>query len=319
MGNLPIKFDELPIFFIENYFPLPYIDRINRGPGMKRLSSTIWEFSNFRTFLVAEQQFTKQRKPHWNFALWASKLGLKDTSSLTKIIRGQRNPSEALTEKLVSYFAFNEKEAQYFRDLVRFEKLKSDDHLREELLERINRRNKTLPIRILDEKVFSVISNWYCLAIRELIKLREFCPNPNWIAKKFRFKVSPKQVSEAIESLLACQLLQRDDQGILKFFNGVVHSTNDIPSEAIKQYHEQMLDHARTAVREIDVSMREITSSTFAMPISKIPEAKDMIRKFKASMESMLSPPEEVGLTNSQVFQIQIQFFPLTKDTENEN
>lgn len=39
-------------------------------------------------------------------------------------------------------------------------------------------------IRLLDDKTFSIIKDWYCLAIREMLRLKDFKEDPKWIAKR---------------------------------------------------------------------------------------------------------------------------------------
>ena len=90
--------------------------------------------------------------------------------------------------------------------------------------------------------------------------------------------------------------------------DGRIKTTNDIHSEAIKRYHEQMLDNAKEAIRKIDVNSREYTSSTFTMRSSNIPKAKELVREFREKFTKLLE--EENG---DGTFHIQVQFFPLTK------
>jgi hypothetical protein len=44
-----------------------------------------------------------------------------------------------------------------------------------------------------------------------------------------------------------------------------IDTTNDIASEAIKRYREQMLEHAKAAVRRVTLREREITSTSMVM------------------------------------------------------
>jgi uncharacterized protein (TIGR02147 family) len=67
-------------------------------------------------------------------------------------------------------------------------------------------------LKILDDRSFQVISNWYCIAIREMIKLDEFFEDPNWISKKLHFKVTPTEAARAIELLFQADLLGRDSK-----------------------------------------------------------------------------------------------------------
>jgi uncharacterized protein (TIGR02147 family) len=69
------------------------------------------------------------------------KLGFKATTSLTMIINGQRHPGQDTINTFIQYFKFDEKQSEYFADLVRFEKLKTDPRLYDLILKELKRRS----------------------------------------------------------------------------------------------------------------------------------------------------------------------------------
>lgn len=266
------------------------------------------KFTDYRTFLLAYVQDAKKRKKNWSYGAWAHSMGLKATSSVTKIIHGERDPGPEITEKMVEYFGFTDKQAQYFRDLVRLQKIKNDPRLSVLLMEKMGKDHPDSRLRIMDDKSFLVISNWYYLALRELCRRKGFIENPEWISEQFLFKVTSREISQAIKTLLQIGLLQRDDKRTLQLAEGRVETTNDIASEGIKRYHEQLLDHAKEAIRRVSVEEREITSTSLLMSSKNMGKAKELIRDFKKKFEKLME--EETG---DRVYQIQIQLFPLTK------
>lgn len=266
-------------------------------------------FTDYRSFLLAHAQDKKRLSRDWTYGIWARSIGLKDTSSITKIIQGQRHPGPDITKKLINYFRFNEKESLYFSDLVAFQKIKSDPRLSVVLLEKMGKQNPNISSKVLDDKSFSLISNWYCLAIREMVRLESFFEDPNWISKNFNFKVTPKEASRALELLFDLELLSRDKSGKIKITTGRYSTANDYSSEAIKRFHEATLDNAKQAIRQLSVTEREFSASTFTMKRSNLPQAKQLIREFKERFEELLE--EDQG---DNVFQLQIQFYPLTKN-----
>jgi len=265
------------------------------------------KFTDYRAFLVAHVQDCKLRKNDWTFGIFARQLGLKDPSSITKIIQGQREPGEAITGKLIRYFQFNTRDAQYFQDLIRLRKMKNDPRLTVMLLEKMGKDHPDASLKLLDDKAFQLISNWYCIAIREMVRLDAFVSDPAWISKTLQFKVTPTEAGKAIELLIQAGLLNRTD-GKLSITQGRFQTSNDLSSEAIKRYHESMLDHAKEALRKFEPTEREFTASTVTMNSSRIGEAKELIREFKGRFAKLLE--EDNGDVTTQ---IQIQFFPLTK------
>jgi uncharacterized protein (TIGR02147 family) len=270
--------------------------------------SNIKQFADYRMFLLAHVQDSKKSNPKWTYGMWIRRLGLNDVSSVAKIIQGTREPGPAITEKFVKYFRFSEKDAQYFRDLIRLHKIKKDPRLSVLLLEKMAKDHPDARMQLLDDKQFSLISNWYCVAIREMVRMDVFFEDGDWISKKLEFKVTPREATKAIELLIQTGLLQRKPDGNLEIATGRFGTSNDLSSEAIKRYHESMLENAKIALRKIDVEKREFTASVLTMNSNKIAEAKLLIREFKEKFCRLLEEDSANG-----TFQIQIQFFPLTK------
>lgn len=269
---------------------------------------SLQKFTDYRTFLLAHVQDMKKKKKSWSYGAWALSLNLKTTSSITKIINGERDPGPEIAQKLISYFDFNEKQAQYFKDLIRLQKIKNDPRLSVLLMEKMGKDNPDSRLRIMDDKSFLVISNWYYLALREFCRMENFREEPEWISENFQFKVTARDITQAIKNLLQLGLLKRDSKGLLYLAEGRVDSTTDIASEGIKRYHEQMLEHARTALRKFSIDEREVTSTSLLMSSKNMDKAKQLIRDFKYKFEKLME--EDTG---DQVYQLQVQLFPLTK------
>jgi uncharacterized protein (TIGR02147 family) len=85
---------------------------------------------------------------------------------------------------------------------------------------------------------FQVISDWYHYAILELTLVHDFESDCKWIAS--RLGLSVHVVEAAIERLKRLDLLIEQD-GKLRASNGFTASPTGIPSDALKQFHRQLL------------------------------------------------------------------------------
>lgn len=269
---------------------------------------SIKKYLDYRAFILENFKQAQKKNSRWTYGSFSKSLGLKDTSSLTKILRGTRNPGNEFIEKLIQYYSFTPDEAQHFKDLIQLQKVKKNPKIAAILLERMGKEHPYETLKDLDDQSFSLIANWYCFAIREMVKLDEFFEDPKWISSQLLFKVTPTEANRAIESLIRVGLLARNKEGVLMVSEGRFQTANDISSEAIKLYHESMLDNAKLALRKIDVKEREFTASTFSMHASRVPEAKEMIREMRQRFCKIF---EETS--GDCLYQVQVQFFPLTK------
>jgi uncharacterized protein (TIGR02147 family) len=286
------------------------------GNGRGEISMTtrdnLTQFLDFRTFLMAHAQEQKRRNPHWTYGAWARRLGLKGTASLTRVVQGLRQPGPQMVESFVKYFQFSEKESEYFRDLIRLARAKEDTKLSTLIMEKMGKRFANASKRVVDEKTFNTISNWYYFPIREMLRLPHFKEDVQWIAKQLLFKVNPRDVAQALRTLQDLGFVKRNSEGWLELSEGRLNTGDDVANEAVKRHHEEMLANARTSLRATDVGKREITSQTIAISSQKLAQAKELIRQFQEKFSEIME--DERG--GDVIYQMQIQFFPLTREVK---
>jgi uncharacterized protein (TIGR02147 family) len=272
-----------------------------------RRHNDVRNFADYRAFLLAHVQDCKRANPKWTYGMWAKRLGLQGASSITKVIQGTREPGPAILERLISYFEFPASEGAYFRDLVALHKVKRDPWLSALMLEKLARQVPEGTRKKLDVETFSLVANWYVAAIREMVRLDDFFEDPEWISKRLRFKVTPSDALRSIKLLVDAGLLKRDEGGRLELSTAWYETTHDVPAEANRRYHDAMLEHAREALKTVDVAEREYTAGIFSISTRNLPKAKVMIREAVAKISSTLE--EQAG---DAVYSLQVQFFPVT-------
>lgn len=269
------------------------------------------QFSDYRSFLLSYATGMKKKKTYFNYSWWANKLGLKDTSALTKVIQGQRHPGPKMVEKFIHYFEFDSKQSEYFKDLVSLQKIKKKSHLSAAILERMANKEQTSNFFRLNFEMFSLISKWYCLAIREMVQLDTFFEDTYWMSKQFVFPVSPFECQKALEMLLKLGLLDRDNDGELKVKEAHIATDNDFAFHAIREYHSHMLDHAKDALEIVDVSEREYFGTSLIIDSSKMDEIKSFLRRQRNQFISKFENTQ-----GDRVYHYQTQLFPITKKQE---
>ena len=82
-----------------------------------------------------------------------------------------------------------------------------------------------------------------------------------------------------------------------------VFSTNDIPSKAIKNFHHAMLEKAKDALEEQDVTERDIQGMTIALAPDDIDDFKKRYKKFSKTIN------KNMGIKKEQFFIISNQLF----------
>lgn len=268
--------------------------------------SEIYEYKDYREFLRHYVSRRKRENPDWTIAGWARELGLLATTSITKILNGQREPGERICQKLTEYFRFNSEESKYFDYLVHLNKC-TDSTMREVFTEKLLRLTPTIGKLSIDEARLQIVAEWVHMAIRQMAGVQPLPNDPAWIARQLIFESSVEQVQQAIENLLQLgMLIERD--GKLSKSETWLASTEDIPSKALRSHHSQMIENAKQAIEKVPVLQREIRGMTMAVPLDKMDMAKAMIRQFTEDIAKLMNEN-----STDQVYQLNVQFFPLTQ------
>jgi len=174
-------------------------------------------------------------------------------------------------------------------------------------LEILLTKNPTPEFEVIKAEQFRFIADWYHYAILELVSLKEFNSSMPWIAQ--RLSISEKTAAIAVGRLLSLGLLKSDKKG--KIVGLSANATSVVPqgpTAASKEHERQVLEAAKQALEDISIEHRMQSSMTLAIPMSRVPEAKEKIRKFRRELTASLQRPGD----RDAVYQLSISFFPLT-------
>ena len=271
---------------------------------MNKSNLTIFNFDNYNDYLGYRAKLEKEKGEGSPLVKWAKRLGFNSPSSLTMVLKGQRLPSKDLVNALIFDLKLNPEEKRYFELLIRLEKLKRKNEdvsivLKE--LSKFDQNNK----HAISLNEFEYISDWYYLAIKQLIKTKEFQEDYVWISKKLKSKITPAKAKSAIATLIKLGILDRRKSGALYVKRESIESSNDIPSAAIKGHHKQMMERAIEAVYEEDVSVRQVNSMSFRIDPNLVDAAKEKVLQFIYEFN------DEYGMDKAggELYQLNVQLF----------
>lgn len=277
----------------------------------------IFDYADYRAFLRDFHEAKKRASPQWSYGVWARQLnaqpgartGVKSPSALIMVLNGKRNLGPNLARSLCAYFAFDEREAEYFRSLIRLQPLAENEDLGRVVKERILRAGAAKPSRMVDEATYLKISSWYSYAIQQMSSLGVLDRPPAELAAGFLFHVAPADIDEARRRLLEVGLLERDSSGAYRSPEVHLTTTQDVSSAGLRQYHAQVLERAREALRALDPERREISGVTFAMRRASLPRAKALIREFEKNLCELMEA--EAGTEADSVVHLEVALLPL--------
>ncbi|MBY0370458.1 DUF4423 domain-containing protein [bacterium] len=238
------------------------------------------DFSNYREYLLAvSRQLSNKRGGH-SVSQWARSLGYRSPQTLGMVLTGRRLPSPELLSRIVRQQKLSPTESQYLQTLVSLEKAHRRGADVSGHLEELRRFRKLETPLYLEAEAFSYVADWYHLVIRQLVGVPGFREDSAWIRQRLRGKVTTVQIRKALATMLRLGVLTRDASGRLTRTKSQLTTVSDVPMQASREHHRQMLGHAASAL-EHPVEEREFGAMTFQMRRQDLPKAKQLIRSFR--------------------------------------
>jgi uncharacterized protein (TIGR02147 family) len=236
--------------------------------------------------------------------------GLSSPSHLKMIIDGKRNLTNKSLPKYLKAIKFNSKnDESYFSSLVNYNQCQETEE-KVILLEQLLNLKKKKGLNELQVKQFNFLSKWHYVTIYVLIDMKDFQASPGWISQRLRKKVSHKQIEKALVELIELSLIEIDEDRGYKQTSGALSTKDEVQNLAIHAYHKNMIDLASQSLTGDDIDSREFNGATLPIPQEKLHIIKEKIRNFRKEINELASSYEDPN----QVYQLNIQFFPLTED-----
>ncbi|HLE01705.1 MAG TPA: TIGR02147 family protein [Bdellovibrionota bacterium] len=232
---------------------------------------------SYRDLLKNEFQARITKNTRYSLRAFARDLSMTP-QMISAVLNGKRDISLDSGADIVDRLGFDPNRAQDFLDAIVLEGCKTD-RAKKMVLQRIEDRNQTQEgFRSLSTEMFKTISNWYHLALLELISCEGSKSDLRWIAS--RLGVSVHEIKEAVARLIKLELLEEVD-GRLKRTEFHVSALSDIPAAALREHARQLLEKALVSLDQQGQHERDVTSMTMSIDPALLPEAKKMILQFR--------------------------------------
>lgn len=264
----------------------------------------VLNYKNLKDFLKDYALHKKETDSTWSFASWAHHIGLESATSITMIINGQRNCGKNIEAALIKYFNFSEEELLHFKILVQKDKLQLSDPLRHALEKKILLNLPKKKIIELSDKQFSLINRWYYYTLRQLARIIPLKKDQNFLAHLFQNRNDIDYV-DALDTLVQQGFLE-PYENTFKPKDVVLSTTQNISSDSIKEYHEEVGRLGVEAIRKYDIQLRRFEACTLAFDKKNLELAHSLIEKFLDDFQVLAD-----AQNGDSVYQMNIQFFPL--------
>ena len=237
-----------------------------------------------------KQEFAQKRRLNPRYSLRAFARDLRiSPSTLSRVLNGERSIPTGNRKAIAKRLRLSASESQRF----------IEDNAEME-------RGQVLKVILREERYATVIAEWEHYAVLSLLRISDFEPSEKFIAR--RLGLTLERAKEVVRNLASVGLLKIEG-GQWERIARPVGTTDNEQSRALRQSHAENLILARDCLDTVPTELRDFLSSTFAISIADLPGIKELARKFLDGISQIVDRSGQP----SEVYQLGIQIFPLTK------
>jgi uncharacterized protein (TIGR02147 family) len=273
---------------------------------------TVFEYTDYRRFLQASYEATKQANPSFSMSAFARKAGFGENSRayLRLVIEGRKNLTSHTIARFASAVGLRGSAAQYFEALVHYNQARSktDREFYFQRLDQIRPRRRCEQFELLRSQ-HEYFSSWHHLVILQLVSLADFREDAEWISRRLRRKVSRSEVTQAIENLVRIGLLRRTAEGRLEQTAKVVKYEGRGRVDVVDHSQGEMIDRAKESLACDPWEKRDMSNVTMCCDRAVFQALKQEIARFREHIIAKFVLPSE---SPDAVLQLNVQLFELT-------
>lgn len=276
----------------------------------KRLPLDIFRYQDHKLLLYDLFLLWQKKVRRLTFRKFSRMAGFTAPNYLKLVIDGKRKISAEALRKILLFFEFNKKESYYFENLVKMNQAQT--HAQKNFYyQKLGKTPGYSLIRKGDMRIFDYYSHWYYPAIRELVSLKDFNDDPEWIATHLTPMITTHEAQKAFTSLCELGMIKKEnDRWILK--DTVVSTGPQINSMVVMNYHKEMISKAKKALETIPREQRNVSSLTVGVSRTTYEKMVNEVYSFQQRLLELA----DADYHKEQVYQINFQLFPLTKREE---
>lgn len=271
------------------------------------LNQDVYRFHDSIDYLLFELEKKKLRNPKFSLRAWSIQLDYKNPAFLSQILSRKRKLKLDLAKRISKNLDHASEEAKYFETLVLLANVKTaqEKSLVQDLLISIKATSKTPSIPI-DLDVFKFVSDWYHMAILEILNLKKFDGTQEFLEEYLAKHLSQSQVSMAIERLMRLELIYKKKGKLYRSKNSSLLLDVYIPSEAVRSFHTQMVQKALHSIENQNIEQRDLRASTLCFGKGEYVKAKQLIAELhgKLAQLSRDHDGETIYQMNTQIFEL---------------
>ena len=270
----------------------------------------IVEYTDFRKYM---RDFYEDRKLRSAFSWreFSKNAGFSSPSYMKVVCDGKSKLSRIGVERTGAAMGLTGFEMDYFRAMVKFGQAETEEKKKAAYEEMLSIA-KTYNVRTLEGDLFQYYDSWRNPVLRELAPIMPGA-TPGEMAKMCYPEVSAAEVRDSLDFLTKSGLLKRENGNFVQSETSVKGST-DATRLALRGMHREMSKLATPAL-ELPKEIRNFSGVTMGLSRESYRNIEGVLDECRRQIIDI--PAEEKNI--EQVYRLNLQLFPLTKNVKEGN
>lgn len=269
----------------------------------------VYAYYNYRKYLQDYYDYRKSVQRYFSYRSFAKKAGYSSSGFYLDLIRGRKSLTPQMLPKFIAALGLTEKEGRYFTLMVDFTHATTAAS-KQAIFEQMS---ALLPsaVKSLTKNQQEYYSKWYYVAAREALAILNIGEkNIQELALFLNPRITLPQAKQAIQLLLALDLIELDLTGCYRSVNKAIFSGSEIAPLFVHQFQKQMIDLGKDALDHYSTERRNVSCMTMSVSAEGLERIISKIDLFRKEVVDIVRSDEG----ESMVAQMNIQFFPLSKE-----
>lgn len=261
-------------------------------------------YLDYRAWLRDLYEERRRTDAFFSYRFMAGKVGMSH-SFLVRVLQGQKHLAEESVDRFVEFLLLDDRQAEYFRTLVRFGRTSSETE-RHACLERLLAL-QGMRLTPLDLDAIDYFNGWIPAALRSLVPI-----HPKASAKQLAEELVPATTEEVVEETLARLLalgLIRQEAGRWVVTDYFVEPGKGIGKLAIRNHQREILRLASEALERHSPQERYVASATFSIDPADLEEAQARMKSLRDSLLQL----SEGARTPGMVMNLGLALYPVSR------
>lgn len=271
----------------------------------------VFAYYNYRKYLQDYYEYRKSMHRYFSYRTFAKKAGYTSSGFYLDVVKGRKALTPQMVPKFIAALGLSEKEGRYFSLMVDFTHAETP-----ESKQRIfDKMSDLLPcaIRTLNKQQQEYYSKWYYVVAREALAILDIDDkNIADLALFLTPRITLPQAKQTIKLLTSLEIIEKDENGFYRPAQKTISSGREVTPLFVHGFQKQMIDMSKDALDNYSPERRNVSCTTMSVSAEGLQRIIRKIDLFRKEVVDIVRSDEG----ESMVCELNIQFFPLTKEKE---